>query len=187
MILRGHNDYLDIPAFARDGGEEPEIVGCYVIDEDGIPYRLGFAVANEWSDHEMERINYLYLGPSKLRDCSVGPELVTDQPFQAVRGLCRIYRGEEVIYDSGELLSGEQHMSYSLANLEDHHFKHPQFRVPGDVHIFFFGTVKFSYGERDAFRDGDRIEIRFSEMGSPLVNYVRRVPPSSRPIAVRKG
>ena len=32
------------PAFAQDGGEEPEIVGLYIIGPDGMPHRLGFAL-----------------------------------------------------------------------------------------------------------------------------------------------
>ncbi|HTC83952.1 MAG TPA: hypothetical protein VK683_06330, partial [Rhizomicrobium sp.] len=39
------------PAFAQDGGEEPEIVGLYRIGPDGAPHRLGFALGNEFSDH----------------------------------------------------------------------------------------------------------------------------------------
>ncbi len=187
VIMRPHNGFLDIPSFARDGGEEPEIVGCYIIGEDGTPYRLGFAMGNEWSDHAMEQVNYLWLAPSKLRTCSIGPELITDHPFQDIHGACRIYRQGETIYDSGELLTGEEHMSHSLANLEDHHFKHPQFRVPGDVHLYFFGTSKFSFGSREPFADGDSIEIEFSGMGAPLNNHVRRIPPDSTPITVHKG
>ena len=186
-ILRGHNDFLDIPSFSEDGGEEPEIVGCYAIDADGAPCRLGFAIANEWSDHITERVNYLWLAPSKLRTCSVGPELITDQEFKDIRGYCQIYRGEGMLYDSGELLTGEDNMSHSLANLEDHHFKYPQFRVLGDVHIHFFGTMKLSYGNRDAFQDDDTIEISFQNMGASLVNYVRRFPPDDNPIVVRKA
>jgi hypothetical protein len=186
-ILRGHNDWLDIPSFTEDGGEEPEIVGCYIIGSDGVPYRLGFAVGNEWSDHTVERVNYLWLAPSKLRTCAIGPELVTDESFQDLRGSCHIYRGEGTLYDAGELLTGEENMSHSLANLEDHHFKHPQFCVPGDVHIYFFGTMKLSFGSRGPFQDGDRIEISFPRMGAPLVNIVRRLPPDSRPVSARKG
>ena len=186
-ILRGHNDFLDIPSFTEDGGEEPEIVGCYIIGDDGIPYRLGFTTANEWSDHIMERVNYLWLAHAKMRTCSIGPELITDQPFKDIRGTCRIHRGEEVIYDSGELLTGEENMSHSLANLEDHNFKYPQFRVPGDVHIHFFGTMKLSFGSRGPLQDQDRIEIQFQGMGAPLVNYVRRIPPNLAQIIVRKG
>ncbi|MEA3407216.1 MAG: AraD1 family protein [Chloroflexota bacterium] len=187
FIMRPHNGFLDIPSFAEDGGEEPEIVGCYIIGEDGTPYRLGFAIGDEWSDHAMEQVNYLWLAPSKLRTCAIGPELITDHPFKDIRGSCRIYRQDKTIYDSGELLTGEEHMSHSLANLEDHHFKHPQFRVPGDVHLYFFGTSKFSFGNRGPLADGDRIEIEFSGMGAPLVNYVRRIPPDDTPIIVRKG
>jgi hypothetical protein len=185
--LRGHNDFLDIPSFTEDGGEEPEVVGCYIIGDDGIPYRLGFAIANEWSDHATERINYLWLAPSKLRTCAVGPELITDQPFRDIRGVCRIYRGDQIIYDSGELLTGEENMSHSLANLEDHHFKYPQFRIPGDVHIHFFGTMKLSFGSRGPLQDGDRIEIEFNGMGKPLAGYVRRIPPDPNPVTVRKA
>ncbi|MFM2281520.1 MAG: hypothetical protein RLZZ444_3751, partial [Pseudomonadota bacterium] len=39
------------PSFALDGGEEPEMAGIYVIGDDGVPYRVGFAVSNEFSDH----------------------------------------------------------------------------------------------------------------------------------------
>jgi hypothetical protein len=186
-ILRGHNDFLDIPDFTEDGGEEPEIVGCYIIDDNGIPCRIGFAVGNEWADHRMERVNYLWLAPSKMRVCAIGPELVTDAAFSDVRGYCRITRNAQELYRSGELLTGETHMSHTLANLEDHHFKHPQFRLPGDVHLHFFGTMKLSFPNRPAFETGDRVEIGFSGMGAPLVNYVRRLPPSQTPVRVEKG
>ncbi|MCA9012310.1 MAG: sugar transporter, partial [Planctomycetaceae bacterium] len=58
-------------------------------------------------------------------------------------------RAGRTIYDSGELLTGEQHMCHSLANCEDHHFKYPQHRIAGDVHLHFFGTSKLSFGQRD--------------------------------------
>ncbi len=44
------------PAFAKDGGEEPEIAGIYVIGDDGTPFRVGFALSNEFSDHVTERV-----------------------------------------------------------------------------------------------------------------------------------
>src|SRR3569833_3086677 len=67
---------LTMPAFALDGGEEPEIAGLYLIGPDGTPYRLGYALGNEFSDHVTERQNYLYLAHSKLRACAVGPALL---------------------------------------------------------------------------------------------------------------
>jgi len=171
--LRGHNAPLEIPAFALDGGEEPELVGCYIIDEAGLPRRLGFALANEWSDHATEKINYLYLAPSKLRACSMGPELVTDFDFQDVTLQCTVRRGGSLLYDSGPLKSGEQFMCHSLANLEDHHFKYSQHRQPGDVHLHFFGTSKLSYGTRSwKFAPGDEITIEAPGFCAPLVNVV---------------
>ncbi len=186
-ILRGHNDFLDIPDFTDDGGEEPEIVGCYIIDDDGIPCRIGFTIGNEWADHQMEKVNYLWLAPSKMRNCAVGPELVTDEKFQNIQGHCRITRGDEEIYHSGQLLTGENHMSHSLSNLEDHHFKYPQFRVPGDVHLHFFGTMKLSFPNRPSFQSEDKIEINFGGMGASLINRVRQIPPSITPTMVKKG
>jgi hypothetical protein len=174
--LRGHRWTLELPAFADDGGEEAELVGCYVIDSHGVPRRIGFALGNEWSDHATERINYLYLAPSKLRQCAVGPELMIDFDFQKLKLSCQVIRHGQTIYESGELLTGEQHMCHSLSNCEDHHFKYPQHRVVGDVHLHFFGTSKLSFSERDwKYEDGDEIHI-VPESGAALINTVRAVP-----------
>jgi len=66
----GTGDPLLSPAFALDAGEEPEIAGIYLIDRDGMPVRLGFALGNEFSDHVTERGNYLWLAHSKLRQAA---------------------------------------------------------------------------------------------------------------------
>ena len=126
----GPNDSLLIPDFTQDGGEEPEMAGLYIVGEDGQPYRLGFTLGNEWSDHAVERVNYLYLAPSKLRTCAIGPELNTDFAFDTLDLSCSVSRNGETIYRSGPLLSGEENMCHSLANCEDHHFKYAQHRRP---------------------------------------------------------
>ena len=106
--------------------------GCSRWDfEKDAPRRLGFSLGNEWSDHATEKLNYLYLAPSKLRQCAVGPELVTDSNFEEITLHCRVRRDGAVIYDSGPLLSGQRHMCHSLANCEDHHFKYPPTPAPG--------------------------------------------------------
>ncbi len=172
-VLRGPRAKLTVPAHALDGGEEPEVVGCYVIDDDGVPRRLGFALGNEWSDHATEKINYLYLAPSKLRECAVGPSLNVDDPFVEVRLRCTVRRAGEVLYDSGELRSGESAMCHSLRNIEDHHFKYAQHRQPGDVHLHFFGTSKLSYGSRAwRYAAGDEIRVEAPGFSAPLVNTV---------------
>jgi hypothetical protein len=171
--LIGPGEGLEKPAFALDGGEEPELVGCYIIDRNGIPRRLGFALGNEWSDHETERINYLYLAPSKLRYCSAGPELVTDFSFDELTLECAVTRDGKPIYESGTLYSGEKYMSHSLANCEDHHFKYPQHRQPGDVHLHYFGTSQLSFATRDwKFQADDEITISSEGFSRPLRNIV---------------
>src|SRR5690606_2787187 len=67
---------FDMVDFAGDGGDEVELVGLYMIDAEGAPRRVGFALGNEFSDHVLEKRNYLYLAHSKLRPCSFGPELL---------------------------------------------------------------------------------------------------------------
>ena len=77
-ILRAPNEPLDVPPYAEDGGEEAEIAGVYLVDRDGRPLRIGMALGNEFSDHRFEKRNYLNLAGSKIRTCSIGPELVID-------------------------------------------------------------------------------------------------------------
>jgi hypothetical protein len=172
LILRAHGEEIEVPPFADDGGEEAEIAGLYVIDDNGTPRRLGFATGNEFSDHAMEKKNYLYLAPSKLRACSIGPELQTAALFDEFAGEVRIERGAERVWSSA-LRSGEVHMVHSLANLEHHHFKYPQHCRPGDVHIHFYGTSAFSFGANVCLRDGDAMIVDFPGLGKALRNTVR--------------
>jgi hypothetical protein len=168
-ILRAHGEPLEVPSFAGDGGEEPEIAGAYFIDWSGRPRRVGFCMANEFSDHVTERKNYLYLAHSKLRTCSIGPELAIDTGFSDVRGQVRVLRGEEVVW-SEQVTSGESNMCHSLANIEHHHFKYAAHRQPGDVHIHFFGAGAFSFGAGIQLQEGDIMEVAFEGLGRPLRN-----------------
>jgi hypothetical protein len=171
-ILRPHGAPLEVPAYAEDGGEEAEIAAAYLNDAQGRPWRVGFAISNEFSDHKMERQNYLYLAPSKLRECALGPELVVGADFGDVQGHARIERAGETLWEHA-LLSGEANMTHTLANLEHHQFKYAAHRRPGDVHIHFFGTGAFSFGDNVVLDDGDIMEIAFEGYGRPLHNPVR--------------
>jgi hypothetical protein len=167
---------LPLPEFALDGGEEPEIVGLYLIGADGQPWRVGFALGNEYSDHVMERQNYLYLAHSKLRACSIGPELRTGALPDHLEGESRIWRDDKIIWQK-PFLSGEANMSHAIANLEYHHFKYDLFRRPGDVHIHFFGTATLSVTDGIRTQPDDVFEIEMKEFGRPLRN--RLVPVKS--------
>ncbi len=160
---------LTSPAFALDGGEEPEIAGIYLIAPDGSPARIGWALANEFSDHVTERINYLFLAHSKLRPCSFGPEILIGDLPADIRGTSRIRRDGAVIWEK-PFLSGEANMSHSFANLEHHHFKYGLFRQPGDLHVHMFGTATLSFADGIRPQPGDRFEIEAAPFGLPLVN-----------------
>ena len=171
-ILRGPNEPLTVPAYAEDGGEEAELAGIYIIGEDGSPHRIGMVAGNEFSDHKFEKRNYLNLAGSKLRTCSVGPELVVGAPFQSINGEVRITCGAETIW-SKKVDTGEANMCHSLANLEHHHFKFESHRRPGDVHVHFFGAHSLSFGDGIELEDGDWMEVRYDGFGRALRNPVR--------------
>lgn len=160
------------PSFALDGGEEPEMAGIYVISKDGSPFRVGFAVSNEFSDHVTERINYLYLAHSKLRQASFGPEIRIGTPPEDIRGTSRIRRKGKVIFEK-PFLSGEANMSHTFANLEYHHFKYGLFRQPGDVHVHMFGTATLSFADGIKPEEGDVFEIEVPEFGLALRNPLK--------------
>lgn len=184
-ILRAHGEPLETPDYADDGGEEAEIAGIYLIDDAGTPCRVGFALANEFSDHAMEAKNYLYLAPSKLRTCSLGPELLVDAPFDDVHGTTRIERSGETIW-SQEIASGERNMVHTLANLEYHQFKYAAHRRPGDAHVHFFGTGGFSFGAGIQLQDGDEMIVTFEGYGRPLRNPVRIISGPPKFLAVQE-
>ncbi len=163
---------LTQPAFAEDGGEEAEIAGLYVIGEDGTPWRVGFCLGNEFSDHLLESRNYLYLAHSKLRQCSIGPELLVGDLPQTVTGSIGIVRRRELIW-TGSFQSGELHMSHSIANLEHHHFKYELFRRPGDVHVHFFGANSVSFGAKIRAQEGNVFEVDVPLFGRPLRNVLK--------------
>lgn len=170
-ILRGHGQALSVPAYANDGGEEPEVAGVYIIDKTGQPFRIGFTTGNEFSDHVMERKNYLYLAPSKLRNCAIGPELVIDPDFTNLKGTVSILRNKEEFW-SADINTGEKNMAHSLANLEYHHFKYADHRQPLQAHVHFFGADAFSFGGGVELETGDEMQVYWKGMGRPLINPI---------------
>lgn len=183
-VLRGPFDALEIPGYAEDGGEEAELAGVYVIDDEGNPYRIGMVQGNEFSDHKFEKRNYLNLAGSKLRACSIGPELVLGPKFGDVRGVVRIERHGETVWQK-KIASGEENMCHSLANLEHHHFKFAGHRQPGSVHVHFFGADALSCGDGVVLRDGDVAEVLFDGFGRALRNPIGEESEVNAPILIR--
>ncbi|HEX2853894.1 MAG TPA: AraD1 family protein [Opitutaceae bacterium] len=176
-ILRAPNEPLLVPVYAEDGGEEAEIAGVYLIGPDGKPHRLGMALGNEFSDHRFEKRNYLNLAGSKIRTCSLGPELVIDPEFQTVTGKAVVERGGTTLW-SKDIRTGEAEMCHSLRNIEHHHFKFETHRRPGDVHVHYYGACALSFGDGVQLSDGDVMSVEFAGFGRPLRNPLAVVSPS---------
>jgi hypothetical protein len=172
-IVVATGEPLPMPGFALDGGEEPEVAGIYLVGREGSPYRLGFALGNEFSDHLTERENYLWLAHSKLRHAALGPELRLGDLPGDVRGTSRIRRGGAVLWER-PFATGEANMTHSIGNLEHHHFKHARFRRPGDVHVHFFGTATASFADGVTPQPGDVFEIEAEGFHLPLANPLVR-------------
>jgi len=174
LIAVNPGQEITSPSFALDGGEEPEIVGIYIIDKNGNPIRIGFSLGNEFSDHVTEKINYLYLAHSKLRQCCYGPELLVGDLPKSIIGKSKITRNNKVIWEK-EFLTGEDNMSHNISNLEYHHFKYEMFRQPGDVHVHFFGTSVLSFSDQVKTEDGDIFHIEADAFEHALVNPLKKL------------
>lgn len=178
-ILRAPGEALEVPPYAEDGGEEAEVAGVYVVDANGQPHRIGMAIGNEFSDHKFEKKNYLNLAGSKIRTCSLGPELVIDPDFRSVPGKVTLRRADAELW-SKDILTGEDEMCHSLRNIEQHHFKFATHRQPGDVHVHYYGACALSFGDGVELTDGDSMEISFAGFGralrNPLVVTTTQVP-----------
>jgi hypothetical protein len=183
-IVRAPNEPLDVPPYAEDGGEEAEIAGVYFIAPDGQPRRIGMAIGNEFSDHKFEKKNYLNLAGSKLRTCSLGPELVVDPEFKSVPGTVTIERAGIILW-SQAIQTGEEEMCHSLANIEHHHFKFEAHRRPGDLHVHYFGACSLSFGAGIQLSDGDMMVVQFEGFGRALRNPLRVVRGAATLVAVK--
>jgi hypothetical protein len=184
MILRAHGEALEVPSHAEEGGEEAEIAGVYLIDVDGRPCRIGMAPGNEFADHRFEKRNYLNLAGSKIRNCSLGPELVVDPDFQSIPGEVSIERAGKRLW-AKEIRTGEEEMCHSLANIEHHHFKFDTHRRPGDVHVHYYGAHSLSFGDGVELAHGDVMCVRFDGFGRALRNPLRVAQPLGAPITVQ--
>ncbi len=168
-VLKAHGQPLEVPPYGNDGGEEPELAGVYIVDRTGRPWRIGLSTGNEFSDHIMEKKNYLYLAPSKLRNCAIGPEIVIDAGFDEYMGTVSIERNGGLIW-SADIKTGEKNMSHNLSNLEYHHFKYPSHRIPMQAHVHFFGADAFSFGSGVVLQQNDVMGVEWTGLGRALKN-----------------
>jgi hypothetical protein len=139
-----------------------------VIDDHGQPVRLGFALGDEFSDATLARQSRLGLAQAKLGPSSIGPELLIGDLPADIRGVARVRRGKEVVWEA-PFAWGEQ-SARAVAALEAHHFRYAQFRRPGDVHVHFLGAATVALADGAPAEKGDVFEIESEPFGLPLRN-----------------
>lgn len=108
------------------------------------------APAHKFSDHGFEPRSHLNLAASKLRRCSLPPELVFGANFNAMPCQVRILRNEEALWER-QKRAGELKMCHSMANLEHHQCKFPAHHQAG------FGLVHFMSADCQSFAEGIRL------------------------------
>ena len=173
MHLRAHGEPLTIAVSHLSGAEEAELAAVYLIDPDGVPRRVGLTPGNEFADPAMAKQDARLLSRAKLRPCAIGPELTLDLDFVDVAGSVSIERGGAQIW-SKEIVTGEKHTAFTLAQLEEHHFQFDAHRIPGDAHVHFLGGSVSSYGDGIRLDQGDEVMIEWQGFGRPLRNPILR-------------
>lgn len=167
------------PPFAKDGGEEPEIAAIYVIGPDGTPYRLGFALGNEFRPHH--RARQLSVAGTHI------PEL--QARFHRTRTVlparCRSCRRhvQDRARRQGDLAKAlpvrRGRPCPTPSPISNTTISNQAFRHPGDVHVHFFGTATLSFSDGIATKEGDVFEIEAKPFAYALRNTLANAPAQS--------
>lgn len=73
-------------------------------------------------------------------------------------GRVSVSRNKKEIWSS-QIHTGVKNMAHSLANLEYHHFKYKEHRLPGQANVHFFGADAFSFGAKIELQDEDEMKV----------------------------
>ncbi|MES2407623.1 MAG: hypothetical protein V4528_09900 [Pseudomonadota bacterium] len=174
-ILKTTKEPLNIPSYALSGVEEAELVLVYMVDNKKNPHYLGYSIGNEFSDTVLGKAHRHYFAQSKLRTCSVAPELILDEVPDTVGIEVNILRGTNTVWRA-QLTTGTKEIIFTLSEIEKLVFQHPQFRQPGIVHYIYLGTYKTSYHDGICLQHGDVVQMQVKHFLWPLVNHLNREP-----------
>jgi hypothetical protein len=170
--LCGHGDPLTPPGFATGASEEAELAAAYIVDQARVPRRIGLTAGNEFCDPAQAALGFAANAHSKLRPCSIGPELRLDATFEEIRGTVSIRRSGAPLW-SAELVTGDRYTRYNLEQIERSLFQHEGHRRPGDAHVHFLGSPATSYAEGVRLEEGDEMTVSWEGFGQPLMNRLR--------------
>ncbi|MFN3664272.1 hypothetical protein [Yoonia sp.] len=150
----------------------PAIAAIYVINNAGLPFRIGFAHASDFSDLALTTDSYLRLMQATLRHVAFGPELLLGDLPQAWRGTSRISRNNGAVYEKS-LSSNDQHVVNCIVKMENDHFTSDVIRQPGQLHIHIIATATAPFADEFVLLSGDHAEVAIPQFGLPLRNSLR--------------
>ena len=114
----------------------------------------------------MEKKNYLYLAPSKLRNCAIGPELVIAGVYR-ISGNSKCTRTRKEIWSS-EIQTGEKNMAH-IGKSRVSSFQISVITViPLQAHVHFFGADAFSFGDGIKLETAMMMQVHWEGMGRAL-------------------
>lgn len=122
------------------------------------------APTHKFSDHVFERRSDLNFVASKLRRCSLGPELEIDATFNERPCQAGNLRNEKALWEE-QKRAGELKMGHSIANPEHHRFEFSARHQAGFGHVRFMGADCQSLSEGIGLGPGDAAEVRFQNFG----------------------
>lgn len=180
-------DAVNVTAFDEGLAVQPGIAGVYIIDRDGFPYRLG------WTPFAM------------VVDVAPGVQLSDGHGDVTGVGGQRVMFGQEVFlgelpdqicgnlaltHEDGSsrdypLQSGGAHLLRPPAYQEQAHFRNPQRRRPGDIHVIRMCHSPESAAPIVPIDVCEAFELAFPDLGSPLRAGLQQVA-SHEPIMVRR-
>ena len=122
---------LAMPAFALDGGEEPEIAGIYLIGADGTPLPPRLRARQRVLRPRHRAAELPLARPFQAAPCAPRPGAAGRRRCPPTCAAPAASAAAARWSGRSRSSSGEANMSHSIANLEHHHFKYAAVPPPG--------------------------------------------------------
>jgi hypothetical protein len=172
---------LPVPAFAPGGVPVPQLVGLFVIADDGVPCQVGWCLGHPIVDAALARGGGA--GHARLRATAVGPELLLGELPVDLPANARVLRqGLPVSERAWDL--GAAGMARSFADLARDHFRYAMHRRPGDVHVHCFGSGTAAAADLPPAGGDLGFELAAAAFGLPLRNRLVTVDSPAPPVRV---
>lgn len=155
-------------------GEEPELAFIYLIGKNKIPYRVGFCLGNELTDHGLEDDSAYYIAQSKFLSGAINSEICIGALPEKLLGTVEIFKNDEKKWSS-DFCTGSSKMIHSLENLEYYYFRNNMNLNENDVHFLFLGVDRMSFSDGYTIEPDSEIVISSDTFKTKLVNTVRQV------------